>query len=376
MTQPAILLYADSEHSADMLYLGRIQVPDAFVAFVARGKKYAVLGALELGRARKESAFDKVLQLETYLQRARKRWPDRKPGPAEVVALVAAEFRVKNFYIPDDFPAGLATRISQLGVGLTIVTDAIFPEREVKTRTEIAAIREGNRCSAAGLDAAERLLRASKVKGRQLLHEGKPLTSERLRRTIEVACLEAGGISHGTIAAGGDQACDPHCVGHGPLRANELIVVDVFPRVQTTGYHGDMTRTFLRGRASDAQRALVEAVRAAQFGAMQSIRAGVNGRDIHHGVIAEFEQRGYATKHTAKGSVGFFHGTGHGLGLAVHELPRMSTVDHTLLKDSVVTVEPGLYYPGLGGCRIEDVVQITARGVKQLSDFHYEWELR
>ena len=376
MTQPAILLYADSERSADMLYLGRIQVPDAFVAFVARGKKYAVLGALELGRARKESAFDKILPLETYLQRARKRWPDRKPGPAEVVALVAAEFRVKNFYIPDDFPAGLATRISQLGVGLTIVTDAIFPEREVKTPREIAAIREGNRCSAAGLDAAERLLRASKVKGRQLLHEGKPLTSERLRRTIEVACLEAGGISHGTIAAGGDQACDPHCVGHGPLRANELIVVDVFPRVQTTGYHGDMTRTFLRGRASDAQRALVEAVRAAQFGAMQSIRAGVNGRDIHRGVIAEFEQRGYATRHTAKGSVGFFHGTGHGLGLAVHELPRMSTVDHTLLKDSVVTVEPGLYYPGLGGCRIEDVVQITARGVKQLSDFHYEWELR
>jgi len=376
MTQPAILLYADSEHSADMLYLGRIQVPDAFVAFVARGKKYAVLGALELGRARKESAFDKVLPLETYLQRARKRWPDRKPGPAEVVALVAAEFRVKNFYIPDDFPAGLATRISQLGVGLTIVTDAIFPEREVKTPREIAAIREGNRCSAAGLDAAERLLRASKVKGRQLLHEGKPLTSERLRRTIEVACLEAGGISHGTIAAGGDQACDPHCVGHGPLRANELIVVDVFPRVQTTGYHGDMTRTFLRGRASDAQRALVEAVRAAQFGAMQSIRAGVNGRDIHRGVIAEFEQRGYATRHTAKGSVGFFHGTGHGLGLAVHELPRMSTVDHTLLKDSVVTVEPGLYYPGLGGCRIEDVVQVTARGVKQLSDFHYDWELR
>ena len=376
MTQPAILLYADSERSADMLYLGRIQVPDAFVAFVARGKKYAVLGALELGRARKESAFDKVLPLETYLQRARKRWPDRKPGPAEVVALVAAEFRVKNFYIPDDFPAGLATRISQLGVGLTIVTDAIFPEREVKTPREIAAIREGNRCSAAGLAAAERLLRASKIKGRQLLHDGKPLTSERLRRAIEVACLEAGSLSHGTIAAGGDQACDPHCVGHGPLRANELIVVDVFPRVQTTGYHGDMTRTFLRGRASDAQRALVEAVRAAQFGAMQSIRAGVNGRDIHRGVIAEFEQRGYATRHTAKGSVGFFHGTGHGLGLAVHELPRMSTVDHTLLKDSVVTVEPGLYYPGLGGCRIEDVVQVTARGVRLLSDFHYDWELR
>jgi Xaa-Pro aminopeptidase len=94
-------------------------------------------------------------------------------------------------------------------------------------------------------------------------------------------------------------------------------------------------------------------------------------------VVAEFERRGYETKCTARGSVGFFHGTGHGLGLAVHEPPRMNaTVDRKLLRGSVVTVEPGLYYPGLGACRIEDVVQVTAGQPRLLSDYHYEWELR
>jgi len=180
-----------------------------------------------------------------------------------------------------------------------------------------------------------------------------------------------------TIAAGGDQACDPHNRGSGPLRANELIVVDVFPRVAATGYYGDMTRTFLRGRASDAQRALVAAVRAAQLVARRAIRAGVIGRTIHQKVVDVFHQRGFETKHGKNGSVGFFHGTGHGLGLAVHELPRISgNVNTTLRHRSVVTVEPGLYYPGIGGCRIEDVVQVTSAQPKLLSRYHYDWEFR
>jgi len=150
----------------------------------------------------------------------------------------------------------------------------------------------------------------------------------------------------------------------------------VFPRVNSTGYHGDMTRTFLKGRASDAQRALVAAVREAQLAALNKIRAGVNGQVAHQSVCAVFALRGYETKHTDKGSVGFFHGTGHGLGLAVHEPPRVSTVDYRLKKCSVVTVEPGLYYPGLGGCRIEDVVQVTSTRPKMLSDCHYNWEIK
>ncbi|MEO5958869.1 MAG: Xaa-Pro peptidase family protein [Opitutaceae bacterium] len=371
------LLYADTERSADPLYFGRVGVPDPFVALGARGKKYAVVSALEFARVKKNSAFDIVLPLEPYLKTARERWPERRPTGAEVICLVAKELGLRRFTVPADFPAGIYAKLQALGLAVEIADGLLFPERELKTPVEAAAIREGNRCSAIGLAAAEAVLRASKIEGRSLRYRGAPLTSERLKFAIETACLAAGSVSANTIAAGGDQACDPHERGSGPLRPNELIVVDIFPRVTKTGYHGDMTRTFLRGRASDAQRSLVAAVREAQRAALKTIRAGENGRTVHGKCVEVFTARGYKTETTPKGSVGFFHGTGHGLGLEVHEPPRMSsTVDYILKKDSVVTVEPGLYYPGLGGCRIEDVVQVTATGVKMLSRYHYEWEFR
>lgn len=374
---PPPLLYADTRKSADALYFGHVAVPDPFIAFEHRGKKHAVVGALEFGRVRKTSDFDVVLPLERYLQEARQRWPQRKPGPAELIFLVAREHRQTRFTIPDDFPAGVYARLRQLGLKLTVAEGALFPAREIKSAAEAAAIREGNRCSALGFAAAERLLRASRIRGRTLVHRGEILTSEKVKFAIEAACLEAGAVSTDTIVAGGNQGCDPHERGSGPLRPHELIVVDIFPRVTETGFHGDMTRTFLRGRASEAQRALVAAVRAAQLAALRTVRAGVNGRDVHGRVVAEFAKRGYETRHTPKGSEGFFHGTGHGLGLDVHEPPRMSgAVDYILKKGSVVTVEPGLYYPGLGGCRIEDVVQVTAAAPKMLSRYHYGWEFR
>jgi Xaa-Pro aminopeptidase len=373
---PPPLLYADSESNADALYFGRVKIPDPFIAFGLRGKKYAVVSALEFGRVRKTSGFDVVLPLEAYSKRARELWPQRKPGAAEVICLLAKDYKQKSFIIADDFPAGVYEKLFELGLNLTVADGALFPEREIKTPGEAAAIRAGNRCSAIGFAAAERILRASRIRGRKLVHRGRTVTSEMLKFAIEVACLEAGAVSTGTIVAGGDQACDPHERGSGPLRPNQLIIIDIFPRVTATGYHGDMTRTFLRGRASDPQRALVAAVRSAQLVALKTIRAGVNGRDVHRKVVETFTARGFETKHTPKGSVGFFHGTGHGLGLAIHELPRVSgSIDYTLRRNSVVTVEPGLYYPGLGGCRIEDVVQVTSGPAKMLSRYHYNWEL-
>ncbi len=323
-SSPPPLLYADTHRSPDALYFGGVEVPDPFVAFGCRGRRIAVVGALEFGRLRKTSRFDNVLPLERYHERARQAWPDRRPGPAEVICLLAREYRVRRFTVPDDFPAGLFTRLQQLGVRLVVAEGMLFPEREIKTATEAAAIREGNRCSALGFAAAERILRGSRIAGRRLVYRGRTVTSEMLKFAIEVACLEAGAVSAGTIVAGGDQACDPHERGSGPLRPHELIIVDIFPRVTRTGYHGDMTRTFLRGRASEAQCALVDAVRAAQQAALRAIHAGVNGRDVHARCVGEFSRRGYETRHLRRGSVGFFHGTGHGLGLAVHEPPRLS----------------------------------------------------
>ena len=376
MPAPTILLYADSIQNADQLYFGRVTVPDAFLSFTLGRKKFAVVSALEFGRVKRDSAFDVVLPLENYAKQARSRFRAERTTAAEAFAVIAKEYRIKTCIIAEDFPVGIANRLTHLGIKLQIADGPLFPQREIKTDAEADAIFEGNRCSALGIAAAEAVLRASKIKAGALLYRGAPLTSERLKLAIETACLEAGAISLDTIAAGGDQACDPHERGHGPLRANELIIVDVFPRVSATGYHGDMTRTFLKGRASDAQRALVAAVREAQLAALAKIRARANGRAAHDAVCAVFARCGYKTTHTDQGSTGFFHGTGHGLGLAIHESPRMNaSVDYALKKDSVVTVEPGLYYPGLGGCRIEDVVQVTATAPRLLSKFHYDWEI-
>jgi Xaa-Pro aminopeptidase len=370
---PSPLLYADTARSADMLYFGRFSVPDAFIAFGVRGKKIAVLSALEFGRAKKSSGFDTVLPLEPWLVKVRSVNP--KAGIAEVIGLLAKHYKLHAFDVAPDFPLALADKLRALGLKLTPVP-ALFPEREIKTAAEAAAIREGNRCSALGIGAAEQLLRRSKIKAGKLVLDGKPLTSERLKTAIEIACIEAGALAVDPIAAGGDQACDPHERGHGPLRANELIILDVFPRVTATGYYGDMTRTFLKGRASEKQQHLVAAVRTAQLAALDLIHAGMNGRLVHQQCLNTFERHGFETKRTAKGSVGFFHGTGHGVGLDIHESPRVSSIDHILKKGTVVTVEPGLYYPGLGGCRIEDVVQVTEGKPKMLSSFHYDWEIR
>jgi Xaa-Pro aminopeptidase len=374
---PPPLLYADSSHNPDQRYFAQIQVPDPFISFRAGRRKVCVVSALEFGRVKRGSAFDVVLPLEAWHQQARRRWPDQRIGPAEVIVLVAARYGIAGFTVPDDFPVGVAFKLAGYGLTLTPVGAMLFPEREIKNPAEVAAVRAGNRCAAGGLAAAEALLRRARVRGRWLTLDRRKLTSEDLKFAIETACLAAGGVSLDTIVAGGNQGCDPHESGHGPIRAHELVIVDVFPRLTATGYHGDMTRTFLRGRASDAQRRLVATVRAAQQRALKAVHAGINGREVHNGVADYFKAQGYETRSTPRGSVGFFHGTGHGLGLAVHEPPRIGgSVNYELKLGAVVTIEPGLYYPGLGACRIEDVVQVTTARPRLLSHYHYDWEFR
>lgn len=370
------LLYAASETSADLLYFGRFFAPDPFIAFAHGGKSYAVLNALEIARGRRESNFDEVLSQEEWKEKAKRASKKKNPGIADIIAALAGEFGIKAFDVGSEFPLGLARKLESSGLRLNVPEEGLFPERERKDREEAEAIRQGNRCSAAGIRAAERVLRQATVKQGKLFHENRYLTSERLKEAIEIACLRAGAVSSHTIAAGGDQACDPHCTGSGVLRANELIIVDVFPRVSKTGYHGDMTRTFLKGKASESQQRLVETVLQAQQQALARVKAGVTGKTIHRSVQELFVEAGYETKTRNGQPEGFFHGTGHGLGLEVHEAPRVSVVGPRLKIGQVVTVEPGLYYPGLGGARIEDVVWVQRDRGELLSNYHYRWRIR
>jgi Xaa-Pro aminopeptidase len=194
-----------------------------------------------------------------------------------------------------------------------------------------------------------------------------------LRAEIDSAILRAGGLPANTIVAGGDQACDPHERGFGPLKANSLIILDIFPRAAKSGYFGDMTRTVVRGRANEAQRKLWQTVREGQELALRKMKPGVDGLDLHNEVKRYFTDRGFPTEVRDGRQVGFFHGTGHGLGLEIHEFPRFQK---TVFKPGqVLTVEPGLYYPGVGGARIEDVAVVTKSGNRLLSRFEKRLEI-
>ncbi len=374
--QPAKLLYASTEASADALYFSGFFVPDPVVLLEAGRQKVGVFSRLEIGRAEKESSLDLLYAYEDLIKYAREAYGVKQPGPAELIRALAEDFGLTAFSVPGDFPHAVAAKLIAAGLKIEAGEGMFFPEREKKTEAEACAVAEGNKASAAGIRAAEQALRRSKIERGYLKLDGKRLTSERLRVIIQTACLEAGAIADHVICAGGDQACDPHCIGEGPLRANELIIVDVFPRVMKTGYHGDMTRTFLKGKATPEQKRLVATVHAAQKAALGAIKARTTGKLVHTAAAKTFEEAGYETGQVDGVWQGFIHSTGHGLGLEVHESPRVSTATNRLKAGAVITVEPGLYYPGLGGCRIEDVVQVTGDGYQLLSKAPYKWELK
>lgn len=372
------VLYAASEQSADLFYLTKIFVPDPFLCIIAGNRSTAVVNQLEYGRVRAKSACDEVLLLEQVTQDAAKalRLETSAIGPAELICYFAQLNAVKEVEVPENFPSVYYAKLTDAGLNVRIGTNPFFPARELKSEVEAKAIRQGNSISAAGIRTAERVLRASKIVGNRLSYEGRTLTAEKLRALIDQACIARGAVAQHTIVACGRQGCDPHEEGHGPLRPNELIIIDVFPRVQKTGYHGDMTRTFLKGRASDAQRTMVKAVREAQRAAIAKVKAGISGASVHRAADQVFQNLGFYTKRSGENFVGFIHSTGHGLGLEVHESPRVSLKAGRLRKGHVITIEPGLYYPEIGGCRIEDVVQVRNEGSELLSSMHYRWEIR
>ncbi len=375
----AQLLFASTHHSSDIYYLCKLSVPDPFIALKLNGKTYAVFNALEYSRAQKEAQVDHILSLEELSQEAKKKFPQLVSKVSHTALLVhhlTQKLRIKKLAVPTDFPAGLAFELQSLDHRIAAQPNPFLPERVIKSDLELKYIREGNKASAAGIAAAERILRESVIKGKKLFYKGTVLTSEILRTAINIACLEAGAVSSDTIAAGGIQACDPHCIGSGPLYANELIIVDVFPKMIKNHYNGDMTRTFLKGKPNEAQKKLVATVQKAQKAAFAQLKEGVTGNQVHQTVVDFFEAHGYTTAKKNNVYTGFFHGTGHGLGLDVHELPRVGSTGHEPFKSGmVITIEPGLYYPEIGGVRIEDVASIEKDGYKKLSSYSYNWIL-
>jgi Xaa-Pro aminopeptidase len=373
---PNVLIVADSERDANMLYASGWFAADPFIFFRIDGRGHAVVPDLELERVKKKSPECRVIAHGHCLERLRRNRVKR-PGLAAVISLLLREQRLRKIFVPASFPLGLARDLRNYKIKVRVKEDGIFPEREFKCAEEIKKISAALIMAEVGLAEGIQALRGAKIaRDGKLLYHGVPLTSEKLRAIINVAIMQAGGLPSKTIVAGGNQACDPHEQGHGPLRAHQPILLNVFPRSQKTGYFGDITRTIIRGRASEPVRRLYDTVAKGQELGLAKIRAGTPAVKIHAAIQDFFEREGYKTSRQNGRMHGFFHGTGHGLGLEINEAPRITLASSDVLKTGhVVTVEPGLYYPGLGGVRLEDVACVTGTTPRNLTKFEKVFEI-
>ena len=366
------LVDADSTDS-DQLYLSGFDAPDPFVTLYADGATHLLVSGLEYGRAKTEADGD-VSRLSDYDYRAKVAEHGGAEGRHRVVAAFLDDHDVDAVLVPERFPVGTADGVRDQGVSVTPdVEEVVTDIRSVKTDGEVDHVRTAQRANEAAMAAAETLLADATVEDGLLHHEGEELTSERVKEAIEVELLHHGAALDETIVACGTAAADPHDRGSGPLEADEPVIVDIFPQDKASKYHADMTRTFLRGEPSDEIRERYDVTHEALEAALDALEPGTTGKEVHDAVCDVYEDAGYATLRDDPGTeTGFIHSTGHGVGLDVHELPRINPDGGELEPGHVVTVEPGLYDPDVGGVRIEDIVVVTEDGYENLTDYPVE----
>ncbi len=370
----ALLIVAASEQDANLYYATGFWAPDPFIFLQTNGRKLLVMSDLEIDRARAQSRVDEVLSLSKFQAEAEKRGA-AQAGTAEVLDVLLRDLGAGKVRVPGTFPVALADRLREKGHTLEVGREPFFRERTVKRPEEVEAIRQTIRKTEDALKSAIDLIASSEIHGEELWLRGRPLTSELIRKTMHLTLMGMDCLARETIIAGGTQACDPHCIGSGPLRAHWPVVLDVFPVSLESRYFADITRTVVRGRPSEKVKRMYAAVREGQEIAFRMIKPGVDGRAVHQAILDSFTKQGFHTGEIGGRIQGFFHGTGHGLGLEIHEAPRVGAVSDILQEGQVVTVEPGLYYLDAGGIRIEDDVLITASGCESLTTFPKVFEL-
>jgi Xaa-Pro aminopeptidase len=363
--KPTLCLHASSE-DANFLYATGMHVPDPAFWFQRGHRSYLVASALELGRAQKEAAVTHVLDEAQWTRKVKRRL-GRAPRRTEVYAAILVAKKVHEVVVPADFPVGTADELRAAGIDVGVQEPPYFPQRVVKRDDEIAAVRAAQAANERALEAALDILRAARSRGGWLRHGGERVTSEMLRGAIELALAREGLIAKHTIVASGEQGVDPHDSGSGPIRPNRPIIIDIFPRDTRTGYFADMTRTVVRGKASKQVREIYDVVHRGQQYAFDRLHGGCDAQAIHQGIRDLFTDAGWPTGKVDGRNQGFFHGTGHGVGLDIHEPPSFGDRPSTIPSGAIVTVEPGLYYPGIGGVRLEDMVLVTDDGCENLT---------
>ncbi len=370
----ATLFIASSEQDSNLYYATKFIAPDPFIYLEIKGERILIMSDLEMDRAKSQSSVDRVLSYSEVEHKAKGKGI-KHPTTVDIVHVVLKESNIRQLLVPANFPFIHATRLQERGYSLKAKPDPFYTQRLIKTSEEVRHIEEAQRATEEAVTAAFAALRRATIKQGGLWLDGEVLTSERIKTLINLKLMERDCIAQHTIVAGGEQACDPHNEGSGPLPAGSSIIFDVFPRSAISRYFSDMSRTVVRGTASSELKRLYQTVKDAQEEAIGKIKDGADGMKIHQQICTRFEKAGYKTGVVNGRMQGYFHGTGHGVGLDIHEAPRISRTGSVLQEGHVVTVEPGLYYPGLGAVRIEDMVLVTKDGCRNLTDFPKAFEL-
>ena len=331
-------------------------------------ERLLIIRDIEMGRAKQHARVDRV-HCPADFEPAGGLSGDRETATAQSVAECLRARGVTRVRADRSLPLIYAHFIEKAGLTLECDTEMGVLERRSKDSEELAWLREAQRTTEGAMQrACETVARATAAADGTLFHEGAPLTAERLRTIIDVHLLGQGYENPESIVACGAQGADCHDHGHGVLRTGEPVIVDIFPRNRKTLYNGDMTRTVVHGAISPELTRMHAAVVEAKCDAIRAVRAGVTGQSVHEATLAALARHGFAAGQPAEPRVAVIsHGTGHGIGLEVHEPPLLAMKGPELVVGDVLTVEPGLYALGIGGIRIEDMVAVTATGCENFN---------
>jgi len=269
-------------------------------------------------------------------------------------------------------PLIYAEMIRRAGIGLECDLEMGVAERRSKTEEEIQLIRQAQQATEAAMEMACRMVATAEVRADGvLMRDGRPLTSERVRAAVDHWLLDQGYTNPEAIVAGGPRGADCHDLGSGELKTGQPVIIDIFPRNRETLYNGDCTRTVVHGEVSDELARMHAAVCQAKAAAIAAVKAGVTGEEVHRATCRAIEAAGFAVglppEDAPESYCALTHGTGHGVGLEVHEPPLLDLKGPPLVAGDVVTIEPGLYRRDLGGVRVEDIVVVTAEGCENLN---------
>ena len=355
----------DSSDNEDMRYLSGFLATDPFIyVYKKDGGQFLIVSSMEELRARRESPCSIVTRTAAGFYELLEKHNDADAASAEMIKNFCGE----KLLVPYSMPVGFA-RALESRAQVTIDSGTVLSMRAKKTGVEIEKIRAVQKKNERGVTLAVDAVRKADVsEDGGLFFDDEPLTSEKLREIMHEAFFRMGLDDKDTIASSGADTALPHAKGKGQLFANQPIVLDVFPRDIETGYFADMTRTISKGKPSDEICRMYDTVHEAKELAVSLIRAGVSGADVHNAAADYFTKKGYVTA----GTSGFIHSLGHGVGLAIHESPSLSVRGGVLEEGNVVTVEPGLYYPGIGGVRLEDMGAVTEDGFDRFTTFEEE----